>query len=187
MQYQEIEVRFLEIDKNALIERLAALGAQDHGERLLNEKIVYKESPDWKTNTGGWLRLRTENDSTKLTYKNRIQTDTREIIEEIEFEVGDPDAAEALLSRLGYVAYRNQQKMRHTFQLDDVTCDIDTWPRVPTYVELEGPNEDALMDAAARLGLDWRQVERRNARRVIEQVYGIPVGEMTWFTFDRFE
>ena len=187
MQYQEIEVRFLEIDKQALIGKLQTLGAEDRGERLLNEKIVYKESPDWKTNKGGWLRLRTEDDTTRLTYKNRVQTDAREIVEEIEFEVGDSNAAEALLNRLGYMVYRNQQKMRHTFQLDDVTCDIDTWPRVPTYVELEGPNEEALMEAAARLELDWNQVERRNARRVIEQVYDIPVGEMTWFTFDRFE
>lgn len=187
MEYQEIEVRFLEVDKEALIERLHSLGAKDLGEQLLEEKIIYEESTEWRTKRGAWLRLRTQSGTTCLSYKNRMGDGDAQVVEEIEFEVGDAGATEALLDRLGYKAYRNQQKMRHTFELGEVTIDIDTWPQIPTYVELEGPNEPTLKEAAAKLELDWSTVERRNPRRVIEEVYGIPVGDMTWFTFDRFE
>ncbi len=186
MDYREIEVRFLEIGKNALVQKLTELGAEDKGEYLLDEKIIYDKDLAWRDTSGTFLRLRTCNGNTSLTYKHRTE-DTVDGTEEVEFEVSDAAAAETLLNRLGYETYRAQQKKRHTFQLGEVTVDIDTWPKIPTYVELEGFSEAALKDAAQKLNLDWNTVELRNPRKVIEQVYGIPVGQMKWFTFDRFE
>ncbi|MBU6321083.1 MAG: hypothetical protein KGI78_01375 [Patescibacteria group bacterium] len=54
-------------------------------------------------------------------------------------------------------------------------------------MEIEGPSEEALKEAAASLGLDWKDAVFENPRIVIEERYRIPVGTMTWFTFDRFE
>jgi adenylate cyclase class 2 len=95
--------------------------------------------------------------------------------------------AELLLERLGYPAYRHQQKLRHTFVLDNVMVEIDTWPRIPTYVELEGESEQALKDVAEKLSLGWKDAVTDNPRKVIEDRYKIPVGRMRWFTFERFE
>lgn len=186
MDYREVEVRFLEIDKDDLVSRLKGLGAEDKGEDLLDEKIIYDKALTWRDEPGTFLRLRTQKGKTQLCYKHRKEQSATGT-EEIEFEVPDPVAAEALLGRLGYVMYRAQQKKRHTFVLGDVTVDIDTWPRIPTYVELEGKSEDDLKRAASKLGLDWDRVELRDPRMVIEEVYNVPVGNMTWFTFDRFE
>jgi adenylate cyclase class 2 len=186
MNYREIEVRFLEIDKDNLIENLTSLGAEDLGEKLLNERIVYDRELTWRDQPAKMVRLRTVDGTTELAYKNR-QHDAVDGTEEIEFSVSDADAAEALLERLGYVVYRYQEKKRHTFKLGNVVVDIDTWPRVPTYVELEGHSEQDLKEVAQQLGLDWDAVELRNPRKVIEEVYKIPVGKMKWFTFDRFE
>lgn len=186
MNYREIEVRFLETDKEELIKKLEELGAEDKGEYLLEERIIYDNAMTWRDGAHKILRLRTCDGKTKLTYKHRTEI-TAEGTEEIEFEVDNADAAEALLERLGYVAYRHQEKKRHTFHMGDVVVDIDTWPKIPTYVELEGPSEDALKTTANSLGLDWNSVELRSPRTVIEEVYGIPVGTMKWFTFHRFE
>lgn len=186
MEFKEIEVRFLEIDKDALIAKLRELGAEDLGEDLLDEKIIYDKELTWRDGVRKILRMRTRKGRTMLTYKHRIET-SAEGTEEIEFEVQDTVAAEALLERLGYEMYRAQQKLRHSFHLGEVIVDIDTWPRIPTYVELEGPSVEALQEAAALLGLDWKNVELRNPRRIIEDDYGIPVGNMRWFTFDKFD
>lgn len=186
MDYREIEVRFLEIDKEALIKKLRKLGAEDKGEDLLDEKIIYDKTLVWRDEGETFLRLRTQKGKTKLCYKHRTEQSV-DGTEEIEFEVSDPNAAEALLKKLGYETYRAQQKRRHAFDLGGVIIDIDTWPRIPTYVELEGQSEDALRNAAAKLELNWENVELRNPRMVIEEVYNILVGEMKWFTFDRFE
>lgn len=185
--HKEIEVRFLEIDKDALVARLRELGAKDGGEDMLEEVICYDKALEWRKPTGKEIvRLRTIGSRSVLAYKCRYSL-TVDGVEEIEFEVSDPGKAILFLDRLGYPAYRLQQKRRHTFMLDGVTVDIDTWPRVPTYVELEGEHEESLRNVAEKLGLEWSDAVLESPRTVIEERYGIPVGTMSWFTFDRFE
>ena len=67
------------------------------------------------------------------------------------------------------------------------TIDIDTWPKIPPYVELEGESEVALKHVAQDLGLDWKNAVFENARVVIETRYNIPLSTLRWFTFDRME
>lgn len=188
MEYKEIEVRFLEINKDELAAKLHELGAVDHGEDLLDERVIFDKDLEWQK-AAKFMRLRTKGGKTTLAYKDRRDPHQPSVdgTEEIEFDVSDPELAQALLSRLGYELFRYQQKKRHSFSLGTVHVDIDTWPKIPTYVELEGESEDDLKTAAAALGLDWSVVELRDPKLVIEQVYGIPVGQMKWFTFDRFE
>ena len=186
MNYKEIEVRFLEIDKEKLIEKLHELQATDLGENLLEEVIIYDKDLTWRDSVHKLLRLRTYGGKTYLAYKHRLQTTTIET-DEVELEVSSQTAAEELLSRLGYFAYRHQQKRRHSFKIENVIIDIDEWPRIPPYVELEGPDEHSLQQVALKLGLDWNTVDLRGPRTIIEDTYNIPVGNMHWFTFDRFE
>jgi adenylate cyclase class 2 len=182
---KEIEVRFLEIDKQALIDRLKGLGAEDHGEELLEEIIFYDKDLAWLA-SGKRLRLRKTSKGLFLSYKNHF-SHTVDGTEEIEFMVSDARQAEVFMDRIGFPAYRHQQKWRHSFKLGDVVADIDTWPRVPPYVEIEGPSEGSLKEAAKKLNLDWRDVVLDPPSSVIEDRYHIPVRRMRWFTFDRFE
>lgn len=182
---KEIECRFLEIDKEKLVTKLISLGAEDKGEVMLEETIIYDEKLDW-LNQRKFVRLRKTGDKIKLTYKEHTHIAVDGAVE-IELDISDMKKAESIFERIGLVAYRHQQKKRHTLILGGVTFDIDTWPRIPTYVELEGMSEEELKKAAELVGFDWKNVEFRDARRVIEDVYNIPVGKMRWFTFDRFE
>lgn len=185
MNTQEIECRFLEIDKEVLLERLRRLGAEDRGEILLEETIFYDPEFKWRDEQK-YLRVRKCAGKTTLTYKeHREHTATGTY--EVEFEVSDAPKAEVLFESIGLQLFRHQAKKRHTFKLDDVTFDIDTWPRIPTYVELEGSSEEKLKEAAQAVGLVWEDADFHNARWVIENKYKIPVGEMKWFTFERFE
>ncbi len=185
MLHKEIEVRFLEIDPDTLIKRLRDLKAVDYGEDILEETIFYDKGLKWQS-SGKFVRLRKNKTGVFLTYKHHL-SETVGGAEEIEFIIGDMSKAETFLERLGLVAYRHQQKKRHSFQLGEVVADIDTWPRIPTYIELEGPTEESLKQVATKLNLDWRNVVLENARLVIENRYHIPVGNMKWFTFDKFE
>lgn len=185
-EHREIEARFLEIDKDEFVKKLHALGAKDLGEILLKEIIFFDRGLEWLKVGGEFIRLRIAGAKTILAYKHHKQK-TVDGTTEIEFEVGDAKKAKAFLETIGFIAYRHQEKKRHTFQLDAVTIDIDTWPRVPTYVELEGSSEQALKDTAAKLGLEWNDAVFGAAGTIIEKHYGIPVHTMHWFTFDRFE
>lgn len=185
MNTQEIECRFLEIDKKALIKKLKKLGADDKGEELLQETIIYDKEERWGDGYG-FLRLRKIGDKIKLSYKEHKEH-TIDGTYEIEIGIDDYEKAELLLEKIGLKPHRHQQKYRHTFILNGVIFDIDTWPKVPTYVELEGESEVILKEAAKAVGFDWKNVEFHNARWIIENKYHIPVGTMEWFTFDRFE
>jgi adenylate cyclase, class 2 len=185
MKTQEIEFRFLEINKDELVRKLLSLGARDEGESMLEETIIYDPKLKWKDEQR-FIRLRKKGDVTKLTYKHH-QSQTIGGAYEIEFGIDDLKKAEALFEEIGLPAYRHQQKKRHTLQLNGVTFDIDTWPRIPTYAELEGDSEESLKTAAKAVGYDWNDAVFNDAAWIIENKYNIPVKSLRWFTFDKFE
>lgn len=181
----EIEARFLEIDKSKLIQQLGNLGAVDKGEIILNETIFYDIENNWPAE-GRFVRIRSSESGTTVTYKeNRAQT--IDSATEIEFSTQEPEQVEKFLEHIGLVAFRHQEKKRHTFELNNVTIDIDTWPKIPTYVELEGSSENDIRTVAKKLGFDWSDAIFDDARKIIENRYNIPVGSYSWFTFDKCE
>jgi adenylate cyclase class 2 len=183
MSTHETEVRFLEIDKDKLAIKLQSLGAIDRGEVLLEETIIYDKDLVWRDEKR-FIRLRKSGDTATLTYKEHMPR-ASDGAEEIEFTVNDADQAADFLEKLGFVAFRHQEKLRHRFILKNVIFDIDTWPELPPYVELEGPTVEALQSAAQTAGFDWGKVVYEDARSVIENIYHIPVGSLRWFTFDK--
>jgi adenylate cyclase class 2 len=185
MSTTEIECRFLEIDKEALIKKLQELGAVDKGEVMLEETIIYDQEMTWP-DKNRFIRLRKNGDHTELSYKEH-NAHAVDGTYEIEFGIEDYTKAQLLFERIGFRAARQQEKKRHTFELGEVTVDIDTWPRIPTYVELEGETEEALKEAAQKLGYDWKDADFHNAGWVIEQKYGIPFKKLRYYTFDRVE
>ncbi|OHA84027.1 MAG: hypothetical protein A2937_02435 [Candidatus Yonathbacteria bacterium RIFCSPLOWO2_01_FULL_47_33b] len=182
----EIEVRFLEINKDELLEKLKVLGADDHGEVMLEEVIIYDPELTWLKEKR-FIRLRKSGENITCTYKEH-RAQAVDGAHEIEFNVTDLDKACDLFEKIGLPPFRRQQKKRHTLTLGDTTIDIDTWPNIPTYVELEGPSEETLRTVAKNLGFDWgKEAVFDDAKMVIEGRYGIPVGTLRWFTFDRIE
>ena len=182
---QEIECRFLEIDKDVLVKKLLELGAHDKGESMLEETIIYDPECNWR-NENRFIRLRKVGDKTKLTYKEHREQAVDGAYE-IEFGIEDYKKAELFFEKIGFKPYRHQQKKRHTLELSGVTFDIDTWPRIPTYVELEGESEQALKDAARAVGFDWKDVVLNDPAWIIENKCNIPVRKLRWFTFDKYE
>lgn len=185
MKQKVIEARFLEIDEKALVGRLTELGAHDGGERMLDETIFYDKDLKWRQKYK-LIRLRSIGSLTTLTYKENLSQDI-DGAREIEFGVSDAEKAAALLKELGFIGYRRQQKKRHSFRLKNVAVDIDTWPAIPSYVELEGPSKQTLKAIAKQLGFDWSSAVFEDARHIIENRYGIPVSTLRRFTFENIK
>jgi adenylate cyclase class 2 len=152
----EFEARFLSIDLNAITARLRDCGATRMMPRTLMRRVVLKNQDI--TDRGGWLRLREQGDKTVLTYKQVNNTDSASAIDRIleaEVEVADFQAAQLLLEAMGFTTLRYQENYREEWQLNDVTFDLDTWPDLPTYLEVEGRDEAAVRAATTMLGLDY--------------------------------
>ncbi len=175
----------MEINVPALKARLKELGATDHGEDPLKE-IIFEDARGSFALEYKLLRLRQTNKGAVLTYKDqKVRTIDGTI--EIETKVGDAQKTQQLLEALGFIAFRQQEKRRHSYTLGPVTVEIDTWPKIPPYVELEGERESELQEAAEKLGLDWSKADTTSARAVIEEHYNIPITKLRYFTFSRIE
>ena len=186
MENREIEAKFLEINKNELIAKLQNLGAKDLGEDLVRDIIFYDKDGKWKDDGKTFARIRNSKQGMTLTYKNE-EAETALGMEEIEFGIDNIEKAKEFLGAVGLVLSREQEKKRHKFKFGEATVDIDTWPGVPTYVELEGPSEESIKQAAEDLAFDWSQAVFGNAGRVLKKYYGIPIFNLRYFTFDKVE
>ena len=185
MENREIEVKFLEINKPALLGKLNALGADDLGEELITEQIFHDAAGEWYTERK-FARIRKTGKSIFFTYKH-VEQRTATGTVEIEFPITNPGKMKDFLEALGLVMDRKQEKRRHKFMLGEIIIDIDTWPKIPTYAELEGPSEEAIKNAASKLGFDWSKGVFGTASQMIEEVYHIPVRSLRYFMFDRVE
>ena len=131
------------------------------------------------------MRIRKTGQNIFVTFKHK-EEHTATGTKEIEFGASDFDKVIDFLLEIGLIFFREQEKKRRKFTLGEVIVDIDTWPKVPTYVELEGPSEEALKEAADNLDLDWSKAVFGLSADVIES-YGIPVRKLKFFTFDKIE
>lgn len=149
----EYEARFLAVDVNAVLARLRELGANCVIPRLLMRRLVFTNADIVARR--GWLRLRDEGIRTSLTYKQTTAaTATVDSTLEAEVQVSDFDGTRALLEAMGFTAVRYQENFREEWKHHGVTFDLDTWPDLPTFLEIEGPDEAAVREAADALGLD---------------------------------
>lgn len=150
----EYEAKFLEIDTARIQDKLTALGASQAFPRtLLTRKIFENDSLD----TGAWIRLRDEGSRSTLTLKQVTDSTTINGTTEIETEVGDLHAMADILRRVGLTEVRYQENYREEWRLGEVAFDFDTWPGLPTFLEIEGPDEASVQQAAVLLDLDYSE------------------------------
>ncbi|MFG3384550.1 class IV adenylate cyclase [Streptomyces sp. NPDC047999] len=150
----EYEAKFLNVDVTALQDKLTALGAtQAFPRTLLTRKIFENDALDG----GAWLRLRDEGTRSTLTLKQVTDATTIDGTTEIETEVADLHAMADILRRLGLTEVRYQENYREEWRLGEIAFDFDTWPDLPTFVEIEGPDEASVRQAAGLLDLDYSE------------------------------
>lgn len=148
----EYEAKFLAVDVADLQKQLAALGAvQAFPRTLLTRKIFESDVLDGTQ----WVRLRDEGTRTTLTLKQVTDANSIDGTTEIETEVGDLEAMAEILGSIGLREVRYQENYREEWRLGDVAFDFDTWPGLPTFLEIEGPDEQSVRDAADLLKLDY--------------------------------
>ena len=173
----EYEVRILEIDKDIFIKKLEKLKAEKVGD-FFQRRYVYDFNPVVK---GKWIRLRTNGRESTLTIKN-IVSPLIDGTKEIEIEVSDFDKCNFILNELGYHDKGYQENKRTRYYLDGVEIDIDTWPMLPTYVEIEGKSEKEVMTVLKKLGYNENEVTTLDVDSIYKK-YGYDVKKIDILKF----
>ena len=174
----EYEVRVLEIDKEDIIKRLEKLGAVKIGEYDY-KRYVYDMKPNKK---GQWLRLRTDGVKNTLTYKNILE-DKIDGTRELEISVSDFNLTNEMLEIMGYRHKGYQENRRIQYELNGVEIDIDSWPMIPTYLEIEGGNSLEVMDIVNKLDLDKDKMTVLGVSDIYLKIYDIDIDSIKELMF----
>lgn len=157
----EIEVRVLNIDKEDLISKL-----EDNNAKFIGDwyqiRYVYDFNPKLDNK---WIRLRTNGITTTLTIKE-VKDSSIEGTKELEIEVSSIEDTDKILEELGYKKRSIQENKRIRYILNDVEVDIDTWPKLNTYVEFEGESEEKIKEVFKILNLNYKDATTDNTQDI---------------------
>ena len=173
----ELEAKFLDIDTDSIRERLKNLGARlIHHERLMRRRNF--DYPDERLEKiRGWIRVRDEGDRITLTYK-RLFDRSLEGTKEISVTVNDFEGISNLLLAIGLDMKSYQETKRERWELDDVEITLDTWPWIPTFVELEAPTDEKLKNISGKLYLDWNKALHGSVETAYQNYYDVTEQEI---------
>lgn len=156
---EEIEVKFLDIDVDEITRKLESLGAKKVFERDYRRKVY--DYPDLRLNAdNSWIRIRDEGDQVTLGYKKRLATTAHDGssndggMEEVELIVSDFDKMALFLDKIGLTLKFYEENRRIRYELDDVEFDIDFWPQLNPYLEIEAKSWNDIDKAIAMLELN---------------------------------
>lgn len=151
---QELEIKLYLSNMEALRVRLEALGARLVQPRVHEFNLRFDTPAEDLARSSRVLRLRRDTAS-YLTYKGpRAIVGGVRARQEIEFTVGDFEAARALFEALGYQVSIIYEKYRATYSLGEMLVTLDQLP-YGDFTEIEAPDAGRIRATADKLGLDW--------------------------------
>ena len=173
----EIETKVLGVDEKGVREKLLSLGANKVQETRL---IV-----DWYRMTGHkegeepwFLRIRSNSERAhEVTWKAKSDIlGTARKHKEINFNIPEPEKLVDLFEELGLEKYAHQEKDRRSFEYKDWVFEIDLYPGMPAFLEIEGESEEHIKEAIEILGLGSNQTWADGERTLIQNIY-----QLNWY------
>ena len=183
-----------EIEKRTTMKKLVDVLKMTENSKLLevfSKSNVVDTIKQFGINPNKWVRLRNTNGRTTLTIKHILNSDSQEDnnskiqkVMETEMVVPSIEEANSLLEQLGF-SYRNyQEKNRATYNVEGVEIDIDSWPLIPTYIEIENDSENKIQRTLEKLGLQGYEIVSCNTEEVYKK-YGIDLYQFRELKFKK--
>lgn len=168
----EIETKVLDIDQKEIEKKLTDLGAIKSDRTKLAvtwfRKIGVEEGKDeW------FLRIRSYNDTKhEVTWKAKSEIlGTARKHKEINFLIAEPEKLSDLFEETGLEKYAHQEKYRTTYNLGDWQFDIDEYPKMPAFIEIEGISEEHVKEAMDLLGVENNRTWAQGERTLVQDIY----------------
>ena len=163
----EIEAQFLDINKDEIRKKLRKAGANLEKPEVLMRRVVFDTGPH------SFARVRDEGDKIVMTFKNVADDHSILGTKEVNIIVNDYDDAILFLRGCGLEIKARQETRREIWTLGEVEICIDTWPWIPTFIEIEGPTEDSVWSTAEKLGLDKKMAKFGSVDTTYQHYYGV--------------
>ena len=179
----EVEVKFLEVDVATLTKKLIQLGAK----KVFDGEIIahYFDYPDSRLRAEGkLLRLRKKGDIVELTLKKSINPKSlAKESHELEVNCTDFETMKTILLESGFT-YRKPlpgeeilnttDKHRASYSLEGAHFEFDTFPNIPTFLEIETQSVEAIQAWVHKLGLNMQDAKPWTGRDVLKHYLKTP-------------
>lgn len=173
----EIEAKFLNVNADDLREKLQNIGAvREYPETLMRRK-TWDDRDENLRKVGGWVRVRDEGDKVTLSYK-QLNDRTVHGTKEVTVVVDSFDTTNVFFEAIGFVQKSYQETKREKWLLNGAEITIDTWPWIPTFVEIEASTENSLKNIAGELGFDWENALHGSVETAYQAVYDVTDDEI---------
>lgn len=173
----EIEAKWLNIDHDAMRQKLKAANATLVQPERLMIRRVFDYLDKRLEKVGGWVRVRNEGDKVTMSYK-QLNDRTLHGTKEVTVVVDDFNRTCAFLESIGLEGYAYQETKRESWKLDGAEIELDTWPWIPGFVEIEAKSEEKLQNVASILGLDFSKALHGSVETAYQAVYDVTEEEV---------
>ena len=174
----EIEAKFLDINKEEIREKLKKIGATlIYPERFMKRK-TYDYPDERLRKIGAWIRVRDEGEGKiTLSYKQLLDR-TLHGTKEITLDVSDFETMCNFLQACGFDSKSYQETKREKWMLGESEITIDTWPWIPTCLEIESPTEEEIHKVSDLLGFDWKDAIHGSVENAYQKYYDVTEDEI---------
>lgn len=125
-------------------------------QKLLKNEELDNFLKNYEINPNKWIRLRKTNDKIELTCKHvfdKKRKDYQSVLE-TEINVSDFEEANRLLESVGIAKRSYQEKIRYSYKYKNAEIEIDIWPMLEPYLEIESENSETINEILKELNLN---------------------------------
>ena len=163
---KETEIKILNVNVKKMQHQLRKLGAKKIEECVIHERLFdFTDKPIPK---GDLCRVRHHGNRVEFTYKTNPTRGTR-FLEHDEYQtnVDDFDTMCKILQLLGMKITNDRQKKRISYVLGKIKFEIDKYPSIPAYMEVEGTRKE-IVKALKKLGYTLKDTVNLSSTRVLK-------------------
>ena len=179
---KDLEYLIKKYNLNSL-EDILKKSKEEINEFLKDEKVETLFS-QLKINPNKWIRLRQSNNKSVLTSKHILEKDTSNFqsVLETEFEVSSLEEANLFLESIGVARRSYQEKIRYSYIYKNAEIEIDIWPLIKPYMEIECDDENLINEIIEKLELKNNEIVSLNTEQLYKKI-GIDVHSMSELKF----
>ena len=161
--------------------------------KILNSSEMIDLVNNYKATPKKWIRLRKTIEKTQdkkiesvtLTVKHILKANETNIqqMQETEIRVDSFEETNELLEKIGFFHRSYQEKKREKYILNEHEIDIDTWPGIPTYFEVEGKDKKDLEEILNTLGYSFDDAISCTVYEIYRKI-GMDINNMSELKFE---
>ena len=171
---EEYEVKYLDINPAAIEAKIYSLGGTKAFDRLFHRAVF--DYPDLRLDQqAAWVRVRDEGDRVTMAFKQRLGYNAADSatnddgMNEYEVVVSDFETACNILRNIGLTDKFFIENRRVQYKLDGTEIDVEYWPMLQPYLEIEGESWAEVESTISKLGLDPSESKRYSTTQIYAQ------------------